>query len=315
MNFTEEYAPINGINQYFLHYPSTQQEVVIFLHGGPGSSTASFANNLKKHWDFCSFVYYDQRGTGRTLKRNKTKADDLTIDILLQDLKETISYIKKKYQTNRIILLGQSWGSVLGTQYILKYPDDVICYIGNGQVVDIRREMKVSYDKLKEALESKGAKSDVKKLASLGDYPNVDIKNYTDSVTRFVKLQSKHGQALNISKIMKTAFKSPIFKLSDLYFLAKGSKLNTQLGETLSEYNIQEITKYPVPVYYVLGRDDWQVPSTVAAEYFEKIDAPHKGLFWIENAGHVTDVDNPKDFSKVLKEIVLQLQTFGGTYE
>jgi len=72
--FTEEYVQINGINQYFLHYPSTQKEVVIFLHGGPGSSTALFAHNLKQYWDFCSFVYYDQRGTGRTLKNNKTKA-------------------------------------------------------------------------------------------------------------------------------------------------------------------------------------------------------------------------------------------------
>jgi len=277
------------------------------LHGGPGSSTALFAHNLKQHWDFCSFVYYDQRGTGRTLKKNKARAEDLTLDIMIADLKETISYVKKKYQTDKVILLGQSWGSVLGTQYVLKYPDDVICYIGNGQVVDIRREMKVSYDKLKETLENKGAKGDIKRLNALGDYPNVDIDNYTNRLIRFLKLQSKHGQALNIPKIMKTVFKSPIFKFSDIYYLAKGSKLNTMLGETLLEYNIQNITEYPVPMYYVLGRDDWQVPSTVAAEYFEKINAPQKGLYWIENAGHVTDVDNTADFCKAVKEIIMQL--------
>ena len=138
----------------------------------------------------------------------------MTPDILTADLKETISYIKKKYQTDRVILLGQSRGSVLGTQYILRYPNDVICYIGNGQVTDTRREMKVSYDKLKETLENKGAKRDIKKLDALGDYPNVDIKNYTNKLVRFIKLQSKHGHALNISGLMKVIFKSPILKLS-----------------------------------------------------------------------------------------------------
>jgi len=306
-DFTEEYVRINGIDQYFLHYPSPQKEVVIFLHGGPGSSTALFAYSLKPHWDFCSFVYYDQRGAGRTLKKNKTKAEDLTLDILIEDLKQTISYVKEKYQTDRVILLGQSWGSVLGTQYVLKYPNDTICYIGNGQVLDTSLEMQASYDKLKEVLENKGAARCIKKLDALGDYPKVDIENYTDRLIRFIKLQSKHGHAINPYDILRTVLKSPIFKLSDIYYLAKGIKVNTMLGETLMEYNIQETIEYPVPVYYVLGRDDWQVPSTVGAEYFEKINAPQKRLYWIENAGHLTDIDNPADFCKAIKGIIMEL--------
>ena len=130
--FTEEYVQINGINQYFLHYPSTQRGVVIFLHGGPGTPTSAFAYNLMEHWDFCSIVYYDQRGAGKTLKMNKAEASDLTIEAMLADLKDTVEYVKKKYQTDKVILLGQSWGSVLGTQYVLRYPEDIACYIGNG---------------------------------------------------------------------------------------------------------------------------------------------------------------------------------------
>jgi len=44
-----------------------------------------------------------------------------------------------------------------------------------------------------------------------------------------------------------------------------------------------------------------------AAKYFEKINAPQKGLYWIENAGHATDIDNPADFCKAAKEVVTRL--------
>jgi pimeloyl-ACP methyl ester carboxylesterase len=309
-NFYEEYVQINGISQYFLHYPSSQKEVVIMLHGGPGSSNAFFAHNLRPYWDFSNIVYYDQRGTGKTLKKNKTRADDLTLDVFISDLKQTISYIKEKYQTQRIILLGQSWGTILGTHYILRHPDDVIGYIGTGQAVDARREMKIAYDKLKDTLKSAGAKKDLMKLKELGDYPNVSAENFYNKVMPFQRLQSKHGLAVNVAKVLKTTLKSPVFRLSDLLFLARGSKLTHQSADILNilmDYGIWDITEYSVPVYYVLGRDDWQVPSVLAAEYFEKINAPQKGLYWVENAGHVTDVDNPADFCKAVREIIAEL--------
>lgn len=306
-DFIEEYVQINGIDQYFLHYPSPQKEVVIFLHGGPGSPTSAFAYNLMEYCDFCNVVYYDQRGTGKTLKKNKTRASDLTLEVMLADLKETVGYVKKKYQTDKVILLGQSWGSVLGTQYALRHPEDVACYIGTGQVVNRRKETKVAYDKLKETLESKGATKDLAKLTALGDGSKVDAKNFDSHVVKFQKLQSKYGYSVNISKMLRIALKSPIVKFSDFYCFIKSPKLNEELSNSISEYSIWDISDYEVPVYYVLGRDDWQVPTVFAAEYFEKINAPRKGLYWIENAGHATDVDNPKDFCKAVKEIILQL--------
>ena len=79
----------------------------------------------------------------------------------------------------------------------------------------------------------------------------------------------------------------------------------------LTDYSIWDTTEYDVPVFYILGRDDWQVPSSLAAEYFERINAPRKGLYWIENAGHQTDIDNPKDFFKAVREIITQFESDG----
>ena len=305
--YTEEYIKINGLTQYFLHYPSAQEEVVIMLHGGPGSSTAFIAHHLRPYWDFCNVIYYDQRGTGRTHLKSKLHQRELTLENMIADLRQTIRYAKKKYKTDRIILLGHSWGTVLGTQYILQYPDDVLGYIGTGQVVDTRREMKAAYAALGDAIKRAGNKRDWKKLRDFGDYPNADVKNYEKYAMRFLLLQSKYGHALNFPKLLWLMLKSPIFWLSDLFLVLSGPKTNQQLINALLEYSIWNITQYPVPVYYILGRNDWQVPSTIAAAYFEKIQAPRKALYWIENAGHVADADNPADFCKAVREIVAQL--------
>ncbi|MCL2456444.1 MAG: alpha/beta hydrolase [Defluviitaleaceae bacterium] len=308
--YKEEYVSLNGIDQYLLHYSSPScKEVILHLHGGPGSSAANFTHALSLPWDFSNVVYYDQRGAGRTQRKNKSKPEDLTIETLISDLKETIRYIKQKYKTDRVILMGQSWGTILGTQYALKYPEDIICYIGTGHCVDTRREMKIIYDKLKEAIESKGHKRDIKKIIKLRNLPymKVEDKNYVSSEARFFFLRTKYGLTLKTGKLLKLLFKSPIFKMSDLFLMIKAPKTNIKLMKWQTDYSVWDTTEYSVPVFYILGSDDWQTPSALAAKYFEKINAPQKKLYWIKNAGHATDLDNPTDFYGAVKEIIAQL--------
>ncbi|MCL2858001.1 MAG: alpha/beta hydrolase [Oscillospiraceae bacterium] len=308
-NFTEEFVKINGIEQYFLHYPSPQKEVVIFLHGGPGGSTSFLSYVLQPYWDFCTIVYYDQRGASRTQKRSKSEQKDLTVENLIADLRQTIKYVKNKYKTDRVILLGQSWGTVLGTQYILKYPEDVIGYIGTGHCIDTRRDMKIIYEKLNVLITNKGNKKDAIKLRQIQNLliMSVDDKNYVANDMKFTYLKQKYGLNLKSGKLLRAMLKSPIFKLSDILLMIKGVKLNFHLTKWLTDYSIWDTTEYAVPVFYILGKDDWQTSSMLAAKYFEKINAPQKGLYWIDNAGHATDIDNPKDFCKSVKEIVSQL--------
>lgn len=100
-SYFEEYVEMNGIMQYFLHYPSQHNAVAIMLHGGPGQSEAFFAHCLRPHWDFCNVVYYDQRGAGKTQARNKSKVEDIKIETLITDLNQTIQYIKQKIKRKR----------------------------------------------------------------------------------------------------------------------------------------------------------------------------------------------------------------------
>ena len=71
--FEEEYILVNGIEHFLLHYPKTSDApVLLYLHGGPGSFESLFAYELDKAWgDLFTHVHWDQRGAGKTLRRNK----------------------------------------------------------------------------------------------------------------------------------------------------------------------------------------------------------------------------------------------------
>lgn len=104
-----EYALINDCNHYFLHFPLESDIVILHIHGGPGQSTSDFAYLQEEYFNYSNFVYYDQRGAGRTQLKNKSTPDEITTEQLLDDLDKIVDFISERYHTKKIILLGHSW--------------------------------------------------------------------------------------------------------------------------------------------------------------------------------------------------------------
>ena len=305
-NVMEEYVLINGISQYFLHVPNTGKDVVIMLHGGPGLANSYLAYCQQLYFDFCSVVYYDQRGAGKTQLKNNVTSDSLSLDILLEDLKQTVEYIKQKYATDRIFLLGHSWGTMLGTQYIIRYPQTVAGYIGYGQVVATAAQDRSWYEHLKTLVLKSGEQADIETFYSVDDtFPNITRQEFVKASFLLGELEYKYGFRAN--DVFELYNKSPIWTPEDEIQIAQSGELNQKLyGEVFFGYDIRAIKEYNVPVYYVLGRRDEWTTSTIAARYFETIQAPKKGLYWIEDAGHLVDTDNPPAFFGAIKEIIIR---------
>ena len=64
-----------------------------------------------------------------------------------------------------------------------------------------------------------------------------------------------------------------------------------------------EPTEYKVPLYYIVGEQDWQTPVALTQDYVQRIKAPEKKIYIIPNAGHMTMVDQPTLFLHALREI------------
>jgi len=291
--FTQEYVKINGIEQYFLHYPGTPGgEVMLIIHGGPGQSEAPFAYYTEPESSAYTSVYYDQRGAGKTLRKNRTKGQDVNQPQLMADLRETVRYIKEKYQKEKIILSGHSWGSVLGLLYAHQHPEDVLFYLGAGQVVDLRKGEEEIFQLLLGL--TKDNPADNQKLKQLGDYPrNISTAQEYERAAKVIKkVKQKYGLWLDEKKIKDIFTKSPIFQLADVFAMMKAQKLSRPLVEFLFTFSAESLTDFQVPMYFIHGGADYQIPVTPLEGYLEKINAPEKALFLIPDAGHFVSVDN-----------------------
>jgi pimeloyl-ACP methyl ester carboxylesterase len=303
----EEYVLINGIRQYLYHSgTSAEHPVMLFLHGGPGSPSSLFAHAFQGRWEeLFTVVHWDQRGAGKTLTKNPHAYP--TVEHLLQDTLEIVHYLREKYQQEKIVILGHSWGSVLGSLFVKRHPEIVEYYLGVGQVIDKRESERLAYARVKASILQADDTKALKTLDSLGEYPGEQLDaEWLKKSLQLRKLQGKYP--LTATKAQVSSFKliltSPVFKLSDLAALIKSGKANKTLFDFLGRFNLNaEPADYAVPIYYIMGEDDWQTPATLVQGYFTQIHAPSKQFFLILHAGHMAMVDQPAQFFAALAEI------------
>lgn len=304
-----EYIKINGCYHFFYHRGSDfYNPVIIFLHGGPGSSELVFANAFQdKLEDKYTIIHYDQRGTGKTYNKNKSLAKP-RLDDLVSDLDEIIKYIKSEYKKDKVILLGHSFGSILGSIYIRKYPENVEAYIGTGQVISILENERIGFMKLKEVVSLQGKKRDLKKIENLKNFP---YENFHENIYKVRKLQNKYKLSCGGLREIKIAIKSKMFGFRDLIAIIKSIKINSELREDIRPFELcKEGIDYKVPIFYILGDRDWQTPYTIAVDYFDKIIAPKKKLYILKDSGHFTMLDNKLGFKNALYEIYDELKNY-----
>ena len=75
----------------------------------------------------------------------KLLAPTLTPDRYRVDSIELIELLRHKYNKRKVLLLGHSWGSVIGLSVAAKRPDLLYAYIGIGQIIDFRENEQVGY--------------------------------------------------------------------------------------------------------------------------------------------------------------------------
>lgn len=305
--YVSEYIKINGIEQYLLHYRTDPVlPVLLFLHGGPGMAESIFAYTFQEGLSpLFTVVHWDQRGAGKTLTKNKKNISYPTVEELLEDLLEIVRHLKKKYGKEKLVILGHSWGSMLGTLFVQRHPQEVLYYIGAGQFIDVVENEKAGYDKLRELITAAGNQKDLAQLEKIGAYPECNYEKPMIKKIQAIRiLQGKYKVGMNFGPILKAIFKSPIFQLSDLSSLFKGMSNNKELWNFMFSSSLySQSHTYQVPVFYVLGADDFQAPHTIAQRYFETIEAPFKKLLTMKNAAHFMMLDQPQEFANVLSEI------------
>ncbi|WP_297522193.1 hypothetical protein [uncultured Clostridium sp.] len=138
----------------------------------------------------------------------------------------------------------------------------------------------VGIKKLKEVVKESGNKKDLVKLDNFGNFP---YEGFSKNIGKVRRLQGKYKLSTGGVREIKLAFKSGMFGLSGIYAMIKGMNVNSEIIKELMSISLdEEGYDYEVPVFYILGENDWQTPSIIAKKYFENIKAPCKKLYMLD---------------------------------
>jgi pimeloyl-ACP methyl ester carboxylesterase len=279
--------------------------LLIILHGGPGSSETSLFRAFNAELeDAFVVVYWDQRGAGRSYFRSIDPAS-MNTEQFLADLDELVDAMLAKFGQRKAVLLGHSWGSVLGVLYAVRHPEKVAAYVGVGQVADMLESETQSYAFTLAEAEKRGRRGALKALRAIGPPPH-DYRKVGTERRWLMAFGGAFGPEFSLPRTIWRAMRTPESSPLDLIKLLQGSMFSLKLlwPELIAVNLRRDARRFDTPVFFILGRHDMQVVAGVAAAYFDEIEAPHKQLFWLEKSGHFLPFEEPAEFNRILIDVV-----------
>lgn len=301
------YVEIGGIKQYLqIRGEDKDNPVILWLHGGPGFPLTYLSCYYQKDLEAdYTIVCWEQRGCGRTYYQNNNN-EELTIDRLITDMDELVNYLCERFNKDKVIIMGQSWGTVLGMEYLNEHPEKVVSYIGIGQVTDFKRGKIYAAQTAIQRSSDKDAlllDSYIQSFQKADCIDKLNVKELEQMILLSLKYLKGSGELSSI-KQMLLAVTSPEFSWNDLkWFLSTSNSENIMnCQKELVEYmyftfNVEKMSyEYSVPICFIQGENDWITPTDMVKSYYDAISASSKEFVVIDNAGHTPFLDNPEQF-------------------
>ena len=303
-----KFMSVGGIEQWVtIRGQNRDNPVLLFLHGGPGDVTSSWTFELFAPWEQqFTVVQWDQRGAGRTLRKSGPAiAPTITVDRMVQDGIELAEQLRKELGKDKIILVGHSFGSILGVLMAKARPDLFFAYVGTGQVGDETRNYSVAYDALLKKARAVGDQRAIAELTHVGPPPY------------------QSGEGFGVQRKWANYFEGAdqfLFGTIGLTLVAPGGSVqdinDSADGQTLSSERIVPQTKsmgpadlgleFSIPIFFFEGEEDFTTPTSLARQYLESIKAPRKVFVLIKGGGHFAVFMHSSQF---LQELTARVRT------
>lgn len=298
---------IGNVPQWISVRGNTSAPVLLFLHGGPGGSEfgprRKYLRQLEER--FC-VVEWEQRGAGRSYRGDKT----LAFDRLVADGGEVVEWACRELDARRVVLVGHSFGTVLGVRIAREIPERIAAYVGAAQVTRWAEQEQRGYDWALAEARRRGHRRALRALTRLG--PPVDGM-YAMGV-RGVEIERRWLGALGgvtFDPAFVWRWISSIYTCRDYPISAKLRYLTamrcsmellwSDLGRRVDL--VRDSTKLAVPVHLFAGRADQIAPVELTQNWLSVLDAPTKRLEIVEDAGHLNLYERPARFVAFLEQI------------
>lgn len=311
-----EEVRIGGTVQWVLQRSEDiRNPILLYVHGGPGTSqlTSNRRNtrDLERHF---VVVNWDQRGAGKSFS---AIAEGVTIDRFVEDTRDLTEYLLTKYGQDRLVLVGHSWGTVVGALTVSRYPELFSCYVGIGQVARMAEGERLSYEWTLEQARARGNRKAVHALEDMGPPPYSG--KWQEKTIRQRGFLAQFGGEIHgssrgaMAPVLGGLLLSREYSLPDRlnYFRGIFTSMRLLWPELMTVDLFEAVPELAVPVFFVEGRHDRESPSEVAERYFSALRAPAKHLVWFEYSAHLPNTEERDRFNRFLVQQVLPLARAG----
>lgn len=300
LNGRKQWVSIRGQNR--------NNPVLLFLAGGPGGSQmATVRYDLAELEQHFVVVNWDQPGSGKSYYAEKNSK--ITARTYIEDGYELTNYLRKTFRQEKILLVGESWGSALGIFLIDRYPDAYHALVGTGQMVDFAETERIDYQTAMELARAAKDTAIISKLEANGQPPyygnDVTLKSavYINYLSAYMSSNPRiHNSGYNT---FRDIFSSEYGLLDKINYIRGIINTYGHVYQQLYDIDLRtDYTKLKVPVYFFEGRHDINAPTALVEEYANVLDAPVKEIIWFENSGHSPWINESGKFVRELLKIL-----------
>ena len=267
--------------------------VVICLHGGPGTPipfSVGCRGMFPEFTDNFIMVYWDQLGCGAN---DRIISDDYNIKSYVQMTEDLIDEIKSLFPSNKIILLGLSWGTVLCARLLKRNPHAVDAVVACGQIVSAPF---ISEEVMFELATSKMPKDKLTEVLNLNadNFSPEKLKKMIGAIRKYTNgYQHKEGSKASLGKIILGLLTSPDYKFKDFKaIIVNGMAENTYIWKELLKINLSQVIERVDIPYRILQGDSDIVASTRTIKGV--VNGSHNSnlkLRIVDKTGHIPGVE------------------------
>jgi pimeloyl-ACP methyl ester carboxylesterase len=299
---TEQWITIRG--------QDINNPVLLFLAGGPGGSelvmTRRYLGELESHF---VVVNWDQPGAGRSY--NAVDISTLTPERYVSDAYELTQVLRERFHQEKIYVLGESWGSILGIWLVQAHPDLFHAFISTGQMVTTTENDVMGYEFALNYLTQAGRIEDAEALRRNGSPPftgddrAMRFLTFGNPLNEYMRANA-HGEGVNQNLFFDSLLAQEYGLIDKVNWVRGLLDVFTNVYPQIADLDFRiQAAHLDLPVYFIVGRWDVNAMTSLTEEYFNLLEAPHKEMIWFENSGHTPLWEEPIHFVDVMVNTVL----------
>ncbi len=298
---------INNSKQWILQRGENQEKpVLLFVHGGPGSPLMYFSRAFDGVFtkDFI-VVHWDQRGSGKSFNPAES-VNNYHFQQYVDDGLAVVEYLISKFQRDKIILLGHSWGTMVAFNMVAQKPNYFESLVTVGTVSKMLEMEVYRYNEVRHRIEKSKNKDAIEQLLKLGPPPFLNFESlmaFGDLLIKFVGFNGTF-HTFTLEQLDEAATKNKEYSEEEMSTAMDSFKMVfNKLAKYLYEYDALSIVPtVNIPVHFIQGKYDFNTPTHLARKYYEGIKA-NSGKCWIEfdQSAHFPFYEEPQKFLDVLR--------------